>query len=113
MDDESDSPEAIKLFEDNDYIIAGDNGGGDSLIYFIKEKFFMEWCHECPFKDGHVDLSQKLRYQDLMNIAKEEFTPKNNNSVADQYAKAAIAADANLGYYRLSKPPAGVKPLKL
>ena len=106
------SPEAIKFFENNDYLVVGDNGGGDHLLYFFKDKIFLEWDHECSFKDGQVDLNQKFTYQQLMNFAKMELTPKNGNSISDQFAKAAIAADAKLGYYRLSTPPAGVTPKK-
>ena len=113
MEQHDDSEEAIKLFKNNNYIVAGYDCGGNYLLYFFKEKFFLEWDHECPFKDGHVDLRQKMTYQELMDFAKMEFTIKNNNDISNQYVKAAIAADADLGYYRLSTPPKGVKPIKL
>ena len=107
MEEHEDPQAAIDLFQNEDYICLGDNGGGDCLVYFIKKKFFMAWDHECGLKDGHVDMSDKMSYSDVLRMGKELLLENDKSDT-----KAAIAADANLGYYRLSTPPEGVKPIK-
>ena len=80
--------------------------GSPWFYYFPKlGKFLISY-----LDDENLDITDLYTYDEIIKNEKDEwFTikPENNsaNKLHNQYVRAYIAADKNLGYYRLSPKP--------
>lgn len=84
----------MRLIKSDIYVCLADNGGGDNLVYFLKNKKFYLWNHEgWDFEE--------ISYSELLNIGKKSFDISNNSDYSKRYAKAYRAADKDLGYNKL------------
>ena len=111
-DDEKEAKKIVDFLKNNDHIVVGDNGFGDSVLYFIKSKIFLTYFHE---DSPSINLSEKITYNDIVTkLRKNMYTvSSDSSSYRTQFTNAAIAADSNLGYYLISEPPEGEKAIKL
>lgn len=84
----------MKLIKSDVYVSIVDNGGGDNLVYFLKNKKFYMWYHEgWEFEE--------VSYSELINMGKKSFDDSSTSEFTKQYAKAYRAADKELGYNKL------------
>ena len=85
------------IFRSNDYILVSYDDMY-FLYYFIKDRTFY------LLDVVHCHRSEKCSYSKYVDDMKD---------IISWNEEDAIKADADLGYYRLSTPPEGVKPIKL
>jgi hypothetical protein len=85
--------------EKNKYITIAYNGGGDYVLYFFKDKFFLDWYHE---DTPQSDLKNKYGYDIIINSGKKWFFDST-------YKEIYIKVDKDLGYNRLSDNPIEIK----
>lgn len=104
LDNYEEGTSAYELFTKNEFYYLY-SGGSPFFYYFPKLQKFLITYHD----DDEITVSDLLSYDEIIKIGMEEYTLKEERNSTDklhnQYVRAYIAADKNLGYYRLSPKP--------